>query len=147
LNLLPYLGQHPHLVHLLASQAAEAELGNTGTTARILLTHGSSHPASNRLIEALASQLAAITAYWSKAPNLEQQVHTLVQQGYDSITILPYFLFAGKTTDSIAQQVIQLAAKYPTQQLRLAALVSSHLQFTDVIANWLNLVQSQLQTA
>jgi sirohydrochlorin ferrochelatase len=138
LELLPYLGQHPNLAQLLGIQQSGIEqVSSPGAVARILLAHGSKRPGGNQLVEMLAHKLAAVTAYWSTPPSLELQVEQLAQQGYDRIAILPYFLFAGSTTDAIAQQVAQLGEKYPTVQFCLAEVIAAQPAFIGLLAPWL----------
>lgn len=108
LNLRPHLGSHPNLANLLTAPGTIA----SGTT-HILLAHGSRRPGGNDPVEAIASRLGAVSAYWGVAPHLEDRVVSLVDAGVESIAILPYFLFAGGLTDAIAQQVNQFSQRFP----------------------------------
>ncbi|MBD1863428.1 MULTISPECIES: sirohydrochlorin chelatase [Trichocoleus] len=115
LQICPYLGTHPNLVQLLANQMAAASVD-----VWILLSHGSRRPEANAPIEAIATQLKAMPAYWSVPPNLESTVADLVQMGHHRVGILPYFLFAGGITDAIAQLVTRLSWQFPEIELTLA---------------------------
>ena len=110
LEVAPYLGSYPELAGALSQSTLPA---------RILIAHGSRRSGGNQPIEAIATALKALPAYWSVTPGLEEQVTQLVQQGCSQIAILPYFLFAGGITDAIAQQVDQLAQQFPETKLAL----------------------------
>ncbi|WP_013323798.1 sirohydrochlorin chelatase [Gloeothece verrucosa] len=114
LKLCPYLGSYPQIKLLLEEQFAQLS-----APGRILLSHGSRRPGANQLIEKLASQLGAKTAYWSMTPSLAAQIAHLAEEGCKQIAILPYFLFSGGITDAIAQQVRALEPTYPTIELTL----------------------------
>lgn len=113
LNLLPHLGSYPGLSQLWARQWEPLP-----PQGRILLSHGSRRPGSNGAVEKLAAQWQALPAYWSALPSLAAQAAALVRAGQETITILPYFLFAGGIVESIGQQVQQLQQALPEVQLR-----------------------------
>lgn len=113
--LKPYLGKHPGLAGLLSAQQA-----NLAADAWILLSHGSRRVGGNQPIEEIAKKLGVLPAYWSVQPSLEKQVETLVNAGFQKIGILPYFLFTGAITDTIAQFVAELSQRFPTVKLQLA---------------------------
>lgn len=115
LQVCPYLGTHPQLSQLLATQMA-----TTAVDAWILLAHGSRRPEANNPIAAIAAELNAVPAYWSTPPSLESTVAELVQMRHHRIGILPYFLFAGGITDAIAQLVMRLSWQFPDVELTLA---------------------------
>lgn len=115
LRVSPYLGTHPNLAQLLATPMA-----TTAVDAWILLSHGSRRPEANDPIEAIATELNAVPAYWSVPPSLESTVADLVQMGHRRVGILPYFLFAGGITDAIAQLVTRLSWQFPDIELILA---------------------------
>jgi sirohydrochlorin cobaltochelatase len=109
-NLRPHLGSHPGILALLRDRISAERPW-------ILLAHGSRYPGGNAAIEQLASSLGARPAYWSAEPNLEQSLCSIVEQGHQSVGVLPYFLFAGRITDAIYEQVNQL--RYTFSQLNL----------------------------
>lgn len=114
LEVCDHLGSHPGLTPLLRHR-----VGTTGAEGWILLSHGSRRPGGNQAIQALAAGLGGMAAFWSVAPNLEQQVIQLMQQGVQQLTIMPYFLFAGGITDVITQATEELAERFPTVRFRL----------------------------
>lgn len=118
LVLRPYLGSDPDLGQLLLNPV-ETEVMATAT-GRIVIAHGSRRPQSHQVVEAIATALGAIPAYWSVPPSLETQVIAQVKQGYQQIAILPYFLFEGGITDAISQEVARLHQQFPYVQLHLA---------------------------
>lgn len=115
LELKPYLGKHPGLAGLLSAQQA-----NLAADAWILLSHGSRRAGANQPIEEMATKLGALPAYWSIRSSLEKQVEVLVNAGSQKIGILPYFLFTGAITDTIAQFVAELSLRFPAVKLQLA---------------------------
>ncbi len=106
--LSPHLGTHPGLEKLLANRLAQYT-----ADAYILMSHGSRRSGGNQPVESLASKLGAVSAYWSVAPKLETRLQELVQSGCQNVVILPYFLFAGGITDTIAQTVEHLSQQFP----------------------------------
>lgn len=130
LNHRPYLGSHPGLARMLASQLATVD-----ADAKILLSHGTRRPGGNESVEAVARQLGAGVAYWSMQPTLEEQITTLSVAGYKQIAILPYFLFSGGITDAIAQTVSSLQAQFPTVELKLAEAIGASTQLADLIVD------------
>jgi sirohydrochlorin ferrochelatase len=115
-HLTPHLGSHSGLQQLLVQQQRAYK-----ADAWVLLAHGSHRLGGNQPVEALARTIRATTAYWSMPPGLQDRIEDLAQQGKRTIGILPYFLFAGATTDAIDQLVTRLAHQFPALQLTLAA--------------------------
>jgi sirohydrochlorin cobaltochelatase len=128
IDLRHHLGSHPELGRLFASQMTDLE-----TEARILLSHGSRRQGGNQPVEAIATQLNAVPAYWSVSPNLESQVAAFVKAGYRQIAVLPYFLFSGGITDAIAQKVEHLKKQFPSVSLHLAAPLGASAELADLI--------------
>lgn len=112
IELSPYLGKYSGMVSLLEEKFTQLSRGG-----RILVAHGSRLPSAKNLTQALAKQLGAVVAYWSTEPSLSQQVANQVSAGQQTIAILPYFLFSGKITKAIAQQVTALQKEYPAVEL------------------------------
>lgn len=127
LDLRPHLGTHPGLSHLLVTQMA------TSVNNWILLAHGSRRAGSKQTVEAIATQLSAVAAYWAVPPKLESRVKVLVEGGCEQIGILPYFLFAGGITDAIAQSVEQLKYEFPSVNFHLAEPVGVSAELADLI--------------
>lgn len=132
LDLRPHLGTHPGLTRLIANRMA------VPINTWILLAHGSRRRGGNQTVEVIASQLGAMPAYWSVPPSLETRVGELTVAGCNQIGILPYFLFAGSTTDAIAQEVARLSGEFPQVKLHLATSLEPCAELVDLI---LNLVQ------
>lgn len=116
LQIAPHLGSHSQIVSLVEQLLVQA-----GPGARVLLAHGSRRPNGNDAVEAIAHAIGAVSAYWTISPDLETQVTRLVQQGHHQITVMPYFLFEGGTTDAIAQQLQALRQQLPQVQIALAS--------------------------
>ncbi len=113
--LSPHIGTHPGLETLLANRLAQLP----ANAAWILMSHGSRRSGGNQPVEALASKIGAVSAYWSVAPKLEARLQELAQSGCQKIAILPYFLFTGGITDAISQMVAQLSDQFPALELDL----------------------------
>lgn len=130
LEICPYLGTDSSLYQLLATAAT-----SSAKTGRVLMSHGSRRAGGNAPVEAIATHLKAVAAYWSVAPSLETQVTDLVEQGYEEIDILPYFLFEGGITDAIAQTVAQLNQKFPTTRLKMTETLGANSGLAARIVN------------
>ena len=128
ITLLPHLGNHPGMNHLLAQQ-----FRRLSADAQILLSHGSSRAQGNQPIEALAAQLGVSPAYWSVSPSLTQQVETLVAAGCPRIAICPYFLFPGGITEAIASLVEQLQSSFEGVQLLLGEPLGATTELANLI--------------
>ena len=116
LELMPHLGSYCRLACFLSRQFEGA-----ATVGKVLMAHGSSYRGGNQPIEAIAHHLQVLPAYWSVSPTLTDLVNILVRQGKKSITIVPYFLFAGRTTTAIAQKVQQLQLTVPKIKLQMGS--------------------------
>ncbi|MEC4815986.1 MAG: sirohydrochlorin chelatase [Scytonema sp. PMC 1069.18] len=127
-HLQPHLGSYPGLERLLVGQLADIT-----SSAKILVAHGSRRPGSEQPVEALASVLGAVTAFWSHPPSLESRVKELITAGYKQIAILPYFLFAGGITDAIALKQQELKLLFPEVSFQLAEPLGASVELADVI--------------
>jgi sirohydrochlorin cobaltochelatase len=125
LTICPYIGTDLSLYQLL----------NLPASGKIFMSHGSRRAGGNAPIEAIATQIEALPAYWSVEPKLETQVAALVAQGCLEITVLPYFLFEGGITDAIAQTVIQLSQQFPTTRLKMAETLGANSELATHIVN------------
>lgn len=137
LKICPYLGADLSLDNLLPT-AAPFSAQTSAKTSRVLVSHGSRRAGGNAPVEAIAADLKALPAYWSVAPSLETQVSHLVEQGYEEIDILPYFLFEGGITDAIAQTVAQLSQTFPATRFKMAETLSANSSLATHIVNLLS---------
>jgi len=128
IELQPYLGSHPDLEKLLAKQITTIK-----TEALILLAHGSRRPGSQETVEAMATSLGAVAAYWAGPPSLESRVKELVAAGYKEIAILPYFLFAGGITDAIAASIEELKLQFSAVNFQLAKPLGASAELAELI--------------
>ncbi len=135
IELRPHLGsQKAGLTQLVKSQMQEVTfLPNLLLPKWILLSHGSRRPGGNSIVEEIASQLGAQTAYWSVKPSLEEQIESLVRGGQQQIGIVPYFLFNGGITDAIAKNVGQLKQQFPAAELHLANPLGPSVELAELI--------------
>lgn len=130
-KLCPFLGEEQQLITLLQTFVAEEA---RDIQQCLLLAHGTKRLGGNQPIEQLAEQIGAQPAYWFVEPKLGTRIATMTGQAQGSIGILPYFLFAGTTTDAIANLVAELSAQYPTLRFTLLPVLSEYPQFAELIA-------------
>ncbi|MDJ0696678.1 MAG: sirohydrochlorin chelatase [Mastigocoleus sp. MO_188.B34] len=127
-NLQPYLGSHPGLEALLANQ-----LRINRADATILLAHGSRRQSATMLVEQISVKLGLVTAYWASPPSLESQVATLFSMGCRKINVIPYFLFAGGITDTIARTIEKLKLNFPTISFQLSKPLGANAEIIELI--------------
>ena len=70
-------------------------------------------------MDQLAKSLGTAVAYWTIESDIENQIIHLMQQGCSTLTIFPYFLFAGGITDAVAHLTEELAERFPRTNFRL----------------------------
>jgi sirohydrochlorin cobaltochelatase len=128
IELQPYLGSHPDLGRVLAKQ-----LDATQADGKILLAHGSRRPGGNIPVEVLASAIGAEAAYLAVSPNLEARVQELMSAGCRNLLIIPYFLFAGGMTDTVAQRQQELKLQFPEVSVRLAEPLGASTELVELI--------------
>jgi sirohydrochlorin cobaltochelatase len=129
IELSTYLGKYSGIVSLLESQFAELS-----AQTRILIAHGSRLIAAAEYYQSLSQQLGAEMAYWSTMPKFPQQIRTQIALGSQKIAILPYFLFPGKITEAIAQEVANLQREYPHVELQLGKPLGANPAIAELIA-------------
>lgn len=131
----PFLGSHPDFVNLFAGH------GSGSTDRAIILAHGSRRSGGNQIVEDLAAKLDVRAAYWSVTPSLTDRVTELVATGASKIEILPYFLFAGGSTDAIAAAVAQLRTQFPQVELKLGAPIGNSPALVTTICHLLGSIE------
>lgn len=114
LEVCPHLGSHPGMLELLRHK-----LRATSVETPVVLAHGSRRAGGNDSICALAQSLGGTAAFWAVAPKLESQIIHHMQSGVQRVAILPYFLFAGTTTDAITHLTEELAERFPKMGFHL----------------------------
>lgn len=106
----------------------------------VLVAHGSRRPAANDEVAALAERLARLAAgrfdrvrhafLEAAAPSVAEAVDACVTAGADRVTLLPYFLAAGRhVTADLPALVAAARSRHPGVELRLLP----HLGGTDVL--------------
>ena len=123
------IGSHPEIGRLLAERFEMSP-----TEGRILIAHGSRRVKGNRGIEQLGRQLGVTVAYWATMPNLETQIIQLMQQGCQTLTIFPYFLFAGGITDSIIHLTEEMAERFPRIRFRVLPPLGATPELAQLLA-------------
>ncbi|WOD39566.1 sirohydrochlorin chelatase [Nodosilinea sp. E11] len=130
LEVCAHLGSHPGMPGLL-----HHKLRTTTTEMLILLAHGSRRPGGNDSICSLAQALGGTAAFWAVAPSLEAQVIQQMQSGVQRVAILPYFLFAGSTTDAITHLTEELAERFPPMGFHLLPPLGPSLDLARLVVD------------
>ncbi len=131
LELCPYLGSYKGLIDILSNQFSICSQIN----ARIIISHGSNFKDGNNTIETIANRLNAKTAYWGIKPNLSDQINILLKQNKVRIVIIPYFLFRGKITNIIAQQIQKIQDNLPGTQIDLGYPIGETFELVKLIVD------------
>ena len=129
IELSPYLGKYSGIVPLLSRKFAELS-----AQTRILIAHGSRLSGVNNYYQNLASQLNATIAYWSVAPKFAQHIELQIASGTKKIAIMPYFLFPGKITEAIAQEIALIQQKHTQVELVLGQPLGATEALAELIA-------------
>lgn len=109
-----HIGGHPKMPDLIAHRFSQSPAAG-----RLLVAHGSRRVRGNRAVDALAKSVGTAVAYWTTESDIENQMISLMQQGCSTVTIFPYFLFAGNTTDAVTHLTEELAERFPRTTVRL----------------------------
>ena len=135
IELVSCLGKFPDLVDLLRSQFLS--VSNANNNERILLAHGTRLKQGQQELGELADQLDAKVAYWSIEPNVIDVIKQIaVVSPQSSITVLPYFLFTGKITDTIVSQINELPESITSKINILPTLAKTEL-FANLITEYM----------
>ncbi|MEM8672685.1 MAG: CbiX/SirB N-terminal domain-containing protein [Cyanobacteria bacterium P01_G01_bin.67] len=129
IKLSPYLGKYSGIVPLLSRQFAQLP-----AKSRILITHGTRLPVGAIYYQNLAAQLDADLAYWSTTPWFTDKIKMQIASGIKKIALMPYFLFPGKITAAIAQEVADLQQEYPQVELFLGEPLGATAALAELIA-------------
>ena len=100
----------------------------TGSSAILLVDHGSRREASNRRLEQLAAELRVRSgrlvepAHMEIAePTITQGLERLVEQGATRVVVVPYFLSPGRhSMEDVPRLAAEAAAAHPGLALRVA---------------------------
>ncbi len=104
--------------------------------ALLLIAHGSRRQDSNYEVRDLTNNLAQITAHKFKivecaflelaTPSIFEGVTRCVQRGAECVTVLPYFLSAGRhVVEDIPAELEKALQEYPTLQIKVAPHLGS----------------------
>jgi sirohydrochlorin ferrochelatase len=130
LKTLPYLGSSPLLIPWL--EQCFWQYQTRPQAQRILLAHGSRRPGGNRAIAQVAQRLNAQVTFWKTEPSLDQVLSQFPSPA--QVVILPYFLFAGGTTDAIQTKTQQLQQQHPGLNLKLGEPLGPNPMLARLIA-------------
>ncbi|MFN3926069.1 MAG: sirohydrochlorin chelatase [Pseudanabaenaceae cyanobacterium] len=105
---------------------------------RLLIAHGSNLPLALAQLQTLASQTQSQLALWMQPDTITAKIELLLANNCRPIVVMPYFLFAGKTTTAIAELIAPYQAQYPNRIIYLDVPFRNceiaHLILTEIIA-------------
>jgi len=109
----------------------------------LLVAHGSRRTESNAEVQTLAKKLSYLGAEYEGVthaflelaePSIPDALEGLIVAGAKSITVVPYFLAAGKhVVEDVPAEIAKVKNAYPEVEIR----ISSHLGAVDDIARLL----------
>ena len=82
----------------------------------------------------MAHKLNADLGYWSTNPKFSQQIVGQIRSGIKKIALMPYFLFPGRITSAIAQEIAHLQQEYPQVELCLGQPLGATPALAELIA-------------
>ena len=115
------------------SSLIDRRLSRSPKAGRLLVAHGSRRARGNRPVDSLAKSLGMAVAYWTTESDIENQIIQLMQQGCSTLTIFPYFLFAGGITDAVAHLTEELAERFPRTNFRLLPPLGATADMADLV--------------
>lgn len=125
--------------------------------ALLIVAHGSRNSNSNRETEALAEALRNRKhpfeiiehAYLELAePDIPSAVESLVERGYDAITLVPLFLASGNHVERDMPDILgKLIKKYPHVLFLMTEHIGANASFPDLIIDHLKHFDSSFLTA
>ena len=130
LEISEHIGGNNHMLDLITDRLTQSP-----QTGRLLVAHGSRRARGNRSVDNLAKSLGIAAAYWTKESHIEEQTIHLMQQGCSTLTIFPYFLFAGGITDAIAHLTEELAERFPRTRFRLLPPLGATADVANLVVN------------
>lgn len=110
----------------------------------LLIAHGSRRPQSNTEVEQVAARLArtaaadfdgVLHAFLELAtPSIPDGIEACIQAGANEVTVLPYFLAAGRhVTEDIPEIVATKQAEHPQTVIRIAPYLGTAEQLPDLL--------------
>jgi len=99
-----------------------------GKTGVLLVSHGSPREEANegfcRMVERISARAGGLliraTFFSIARPSIEERVGELVQEGFQRIYVVPYFLFNGQhVTVDIPSQIERCRQKYPEVKIEV----------------------------
>lgn len=136
LELGEHIGGSPGMSDLITNRFRHAPMAG-----RLLVAHGSRRTKGNRAVDNLAKSLGMAAAYWMSESDIESKTIDLMQQGCSTLTIFPYFLFAGGITDAVAHLTEELAERFPRTNFRLLPPLGATADLADLVASTLAIEQ------
>ena len=111
-------------------------------TALLLIAHGSRRPEANEDLIYVAREVEKRGLYFHvqvsylelAEPSIERGGEVCVEQGANSVVMLPYFLSPGiHVIEDLTEARNELAAKYSDVEFRLAEPLGRHPKLIDVV--------------
>lgn len=132
ITITDYFGNLSSIPHHLEQKFRYAELDNW-RTARLLIWHGSKQTLAMQRIKQIADHLSAHTATWSDPQSITAQIEQILTEGTERICALPFFLFAGKTTEAIAAILQSYAEQVISLPLPFSAVEIAQILCAEII--------------
>jgi sirohydrochlorin ferrochelatase len=104
-EIAPFFGSYAGIPRLLLDRFQSTEGNFSGGSARLLIVHGSSYSPALEAMETLADYLHARLAFWNRPATIGESIDHFLGTSIEKIIVLPYFLFAGKITESIGEML------------------------------------------
>jgi sirohydrochlorin cobaltochelatase len=123
--------------------------GQPGSTALLLMAHGSPDPAANQPIEQVAARLEAIGCYAHVAvcymelnqPSIPDAIDDLVTRGTMQLVAVPYFLqLGGHVAEDLPATIVTAQQRHAATQISLAEHLGYDELLVEVIAERINAV-------
>jgi len=115
----------------------------------VIVAHGSRRAAANQEIQQLTAHIRAqagarygVITYGfleMAEPSIPQAIQASIHAGAAQVTVLPYFLAAGRhVTDDIPQQVQIIQTQYPAIKIQIAPYLGSAPAMSDLLLHIAN---------
>ncbi|MDH3638195.1 MAG: CbiX/SirB N-terminal domain-containing protein [Gammaproteobacteria bacterium] len=112
--------------------------------ALVLVAHGSRFEDSNREVESLTERLShlldaeyaqTVCAFLELAePSIAESIDKMIELGATHITVLPYFLVAGRHVSQDIPEIVNAKRKqYPGLRIDLADYLGSHARIVELL--------------
>lgn len=119
----------------------QSTVAGESSRAILLLGHGSKAPEANETLRKVAAAVKERAGYGDvvpaflqiEDPDFQKAVDKMVDQGYNNITVMPYFLYMGlHVTKDLPDEIARAKKKHPGLNITLAANLGFHSKLVDI---------------